>query len=138
MIKDSAGNQRFYGVYRAVVFNNQDPEALGRLRLKIPQIFAETPTGWCWPVNPAGISLSSPAIGQGIWAMFEGGDPSFPLWLGVFGLEVSSSKNIAINPVLNGTPIPDNFSFSSTNTSNNIDIVKSLISVASAIDGGNA
>ena len=25
-----------------------------------------------------------PALNQGVWVMFEGGDPNFPLWIGVF------------------------------------------------------
>jgi len=26
-----------------------------------------------------------PRIGQNVWIMFEGGDPEFPVWMGVFG-----------------------------------------------------
>jgi hypothetical protein len=139
MIKDSSGNQRFYGVYRAVVFDNKDPNTLGRLRLKIPQVFADVPTGWSWPTNPSGVRTSSPEIGQGIWVMFEGGDPSFPMWMGVFGNEVSSSTTVAIKPAVKGTLIPYNISITSnTDGSNSIDLIKSLISVASVIDGGSA
>jgi len=25
-----------------------------------------------------------PTVDQGVWVMFEGGDPNFPLWIGVF------------------------------------------------------
>jgi hypothetical protein len=139
MIKDSSGNQRFYGVYRAVVFDNKDPNSLGRLRLKIPQVFANVPTGWSWPTSPAGVRTTSPSIGQGIWVMFEGGDPSFPMWIGVFGNEVSSDTTVAINPAAKGTILPYNMSVSSnTDGSRSIDLVQSLISVASVIDGGNA
>ena len=27
---------------------------------------------------------TTPNIKQGVWVMFEGGDPNFPIWLGVF------------------------------------------------------
>lgn len=27
---------------------------------------------------------SYPNIGQGVWVMFEGGDPNFPVWIGVY------------------------------------------------------
>ena len=27
---------------------------------------------------------SIPEVGSGVWVMFEGGDPNFPVWLGVF------------------------------------------------------
>lgn len=139
MIKDSSGSQRFFGVYRAVVFDNQDPNTLGRLRVKIPQIFADIPTGWCWAASPTGIRTSVPQIGQGVWVLFEGGDPSFPMWIGVFGNEVSSSTSLIVNPAIQGTILPYNVS-TSTNTdgSSSIDLIKTLINVASVIDGGNA
>jgi hypothetical protein len=71
--------------------------------------------------------------------MFEGGDPSFPMWMGVFGNEVSSSTTVAIKPAVKGTLIPYNISITSnTDGSNSIDLIKSLISVASVIDGGSA
>lgn len=27
---------------------------------------------------------TAPNTGQGVWVMFEGGDPNFPIWMGVF------------------------------------------------------
>jgi hypothetical protein len=88
MIKDSYGNARFYGVYRGVVFDNNDKQNLKRLRLQVPQILADQPTHWAWPVETPGVATNTPKIGQGVWVMFEGGDPSYPIWLGVFGTEV--------------------------------------------------
>jgi hypothetical protein len=109
MIKDSDGEQRFYGIYRGVVSNANDPEKLGRVKLTIPQVLGSQETGWAWPYSPSGIHLEPPTIGQGAWAMFEGGDLSFPIWLGVFGetknpnIEVSATSlpsNTALNPYL--------------------------------------
>lgn len=85
MIKDTYGNPRFYGVYRGVVKDNNDP--LGKLRIKVqvPQVLADAVTEWSWPVNQLGSIPVAPSIGQGVWVMFEGGDPSYPVWLGIFG-----------------------------------------------------
>ena len=139
MIKDSSGNRRFFGVYRAVVFDNKDPQNLGRLRLKIPQVLSDAVSGWCWPTNPAGVIASTPEIGQGTWVLFEGGDPSFPMWMGVFGSEVSSSKTVAINPAAAGEVLPYSFVIkANADKSESIDLVQSLIKVASVIDGGSA
>lgn len=139
MIKDSAGNRRFYGVYRAIVFDNNDKEGLRRLRLLIPQVFTDTPTGWCWPSATSGIDTDIPEIGQGIWVSFEGGDPSFPMWFGVFGKEQSSNTKISIKSVPLGTVLPYNFKIlSNSSGQNSLDLVNTLISVASVIDGGNA
>jgi len=139
MIKDSAGNQRFYGIYRAVVFDNKDPNNQGRLRLRIPQVLANTPTGWVWPSNPAGVTVGTPEIGQGIWAMFEGGDPSHPMWVGVFGKEMGSHTNVAIKPAPSSKALPSNVKvLYNEDGSKSIDLINSLISVASVIDGGSA
>ena len=44
---------RFYGKYRGLVLNNQDPSNLGRLQATVPEVLGEIPTGWAIPVTPA-------------------------------------------------------------------------------------
>jgi uncharacterized protein involved in type VI secretion and phage assembly len=85
MIKDLYGNTRFYGIYRGVVTAINDPLDKGRVKMQIPQILATETTEWAWPVSAPGAALVSPKIGQGVWVMFEGGDPHYPVWVGVFG-----------------------------------------------------
>jgi hypothetical protein len=41
MIHDGYGNRRFYGIYRGVVVENQDPLGEFRLKLKIPQVLQD-------------------------------------------------------------------------------------------------
>lgn len=77
--------QRYHGLYRAAVSSNKDPLNQRRLKLVIPVVLGKEPTNWAWPVDPAGVTLRPPKVGQGVWVMFENGDPSFPVWLGVFG-----------------------------------------------------
>lgn len=87
MIKDEYGNRRFFGVYRGVVYSTDDPLNKGRIKLKVPQIMADAVTGWAWPVVPltnSGAPLPVPNLGDGVFVSFEGGDPSFPLWIGTF------------------------------------------------------
>jgi hypothetical protein len=83
MIKDESGNRRFIGVYRGVVVDNNDPLGKSRLRLQIPQVLLEEETGWAWGIFP-NIAVTLPEIGDGVFVSFEGGDPSFPIWLGSF------------------------------------------------------
>ena len=48
---------------------------------------ASTPTRPACPGVIATINLVGkwrPQVGKGIWAMYEGGDPNFPLWIGEF------------------------------------------------------
>lgn len=82
--------QRFYGKHRGFVVENDDPEQLGRLRLKVPSVLGnEVVTGWAMPCLPYGGSanlgtLFIPEIDAGIWVEFEEGDLEFPIWVGTF------------------------------------------------------
>lgn len=42
---------RFYGVYRGVIADGDDPLELGRVKLYIPQILGEAVTDWAWPLT---------------------------------------------------------------------------------------
>ena len=84
MIKDESGNRRFLGIYRGIVVDNNDPLNKGRLRLQIPQVLLEEETGWAWAVHQVELDRGIPPVNSGVWVMFEGGDPSFPIWLGTF------------------------------------------------------
>jgi len=87
MIKDEFGNRRFFGLYRGVVQDIDDPMGKGRVRALIPQVLLNEPSGWLWSCSPLGVEFTTPQIGQGIFVMFEGGDPSFPVVMGYFGTQ---------------------------------------------------
>jgi len=86
--------KKYPGIYRGTVFSNKDPLNQRRLRVIVPAILGDSPTEWAWPVDPAGVTLEPPAVRQGIWVMFENGDPSFPLWVGVFGKPAQNQVDI--------------------------------------------
>ena len=46
-------DNNYFGIYRAVVVDGDDPEGLGRATLKIPQVFGNTVTEWAWPIGGA-------------------------------------------------------------------------------------
>lgn len=86
MLKDEFGNRRFPGVYRGVVTQIDDPLNKGRVKMQVPQVLASSTTNWAWGVSHvSGEWPTPPPIGQGVWVMFEGGDPSYPVWIGTFG-----------------------------------------------------
>ena len=165
----------FFGIYRGVCIDNDDPENLNRIRLKVPQVLHTNVTNWAYPCLPitsnaqhpdhlphlasevaalltthathsshsvsvsgttsSGLSGPSahthtfsatqtlthtahdahagnsgelthahedsedpleingtehtphrevPEVNQGVWVMFEGGDPNFPIWMGIY------------------------------------------------------
>lgn len=81
---------RFYGKYRGIVVENNDPEQLGRLKLRIPSVLgSEVVSGWAMPCAPYGGDrdqgfLFIPEVGAGVWVEFEAGDLEFPIWVGTF------------------------------------------------------
>jgi hypothetical protein len=92
-VMEVAGNQdrtndRFYGKYRGLVVNNQDPNNQGRLQAMVPEVLGELPSGWALPVAPyAGTTcgfFAIPPIGAGVWIEFEAGDVSRPIWAGAW------------------------------------------------------
>jgi len=77
---------RFYGKYRGLVTDNQDPLNLGRIKANVPEVLQDTPTGWALPVAPYagdGVGVYTvPDSGAGVWIEFEAGDVSRPIWSG--------------------------------------------------------
>lgn len=137
MIKDEFGNARFSGVYRAIVVDNNDPLGKNRLRLQIPQLLGEEVTGWCWGIHQPDVFIHGPAIGEGVWVMFEGGDPSYPVWLGTFNKPSSPTNwgsfydttTLSLTSATTAYPLPLN----STSEANGVSIVSgSRITVANA------
>ncbi len=79
---------RFYGKYRATVFNNVDPEVRGRIQAIVPDVLGLVPSTYALPCVPVAGKGSGaffvPEIGAGVWIEFEQGDPDYPIWTGCF------------------------------------------------------
>jgi uncharacterized protein involved in type VI secretion and phage assembly len=86
MMTPAQDTSRFYGKYRALVADNQDPSNLGRIRAKVPEILGDVDTGWALPALPYsgdGVGVYTiPAVDAGVWIEFEAGDVSRPIWTG--------------------------------------------------------
>ncbi len=83
-------DHRYYGKYRGIVIDNEDPEKLGRLKVKIPSLLGnDVVTGWAMPCLPyGGIAdqgfLAIPEVDAGVWVEFEAGDLEYPIWVGTY------------------------------------------------------
>ena len=78
--------KRLQGIYRGVVVDNKDPLHLRRLKVKVQSTSFDTEsvTNWVWPVIS---TKRPPAIGTGVYILYVGGDPEYPVWIGEFGEE---------------------------------------------------
>lgn len=79
-------NEKFFGPYRGIVTENDDP--LGRMRIKasIPAVHSDSDPPWALPCVPPGVK-SVPDHGAEVWIEFEEGDPLRPIWMGTTGRE---------------------------------------------------
>jgi len=77
---------KLWGKYRGTVVERNDPEQLGRLRLRVHGQLGDVVTGWAFPVSPyAGAGhgfFFVPQIDDLVWVEFAEGDLEQPLWTG--------------------------------------------------------
>ncbi len=78
---------RYFGKYRGTVTDNSDSTGRGRLQVRVPAVLGDLQV-WAMPCVPyagSGVGFYSlPESGTGVWIEFEGGDPSYPIWVGCF------------------------------------------------------
>ncbi len=88
---------RFYGKYRGVVSDINDPDDMGRIRVKVPEILDDVESPWalpCAPYSGDGVGIYTvPPVGTGVWIEFEAGDPARPIWTGCWWGKNQLPKN---------------------------------------------
>ena len=90
---------RFFGKYEGVVTDSADPLEIGRVRAKVPAVLGDVETGWALPCAPFGGGkdrglLFVPEVGDAVWIEFAAGDPSRPIWSGVYWGAPSGSSEV--------------------------------------------
>jgi uncharacterized protein involved in type VI secretion and phage assembly len=100
---------RFYGKYRGTV-TDVDAATL-RIKAKVPSVLGTQATGWCMPCVPyAGPNVGMaflPEVGAGVWIEFEGGDVSYPIWVGCYwrANEQPSDAAPAVKAIVTVSPL---------------------------------
>src|SRR5690349_16118403 len=87
---------KFYGKYSGIVTDNEDPDNLGRIKVKVPSVLEDVEV-LARPCLPFG-HFYVPAVGAKIWLEFEAGDPRFPLWVGAWYPTGTTPPEAAIQP----------------------------------------
>ena len=95
---------RFYGKYRGVV-TDVDASTM-RIKASVPSVLPNGGTGWAMPCVPyAGPQVGVimlPETGSGVWIEFEGGDVSFPVWVGMYwhSGEIPSEASATVKSII--------------------------------------
>ena len=71
----------FFGLYRGRVMSAADPQGQRRLQIELPSVLGADAV-WALPCIPPG-SRAKPVTGATVWVMFENGDLSLPVRVGV-------------------------------------------------------
>ncbi len=95
-------NNTFYGKYRGVVTDINDPLMIGRIRAKVPDVMGEDESGWAMPCAPFGGQsmgfFALPKTGAGVWIEFEHGDPDYPIWSGCWWGSLAEMPPVLLAP----------------------------------------
>jgi len=98
---NEAVRSRYFGKYRGIVKDNEDPEKLGRIRALVPEVLEDVVSGWALPCTPyAGTGTGQytiPPKDAGVWIEFEAGDVSRPVWTGCWWASDSLPQDNAGN-----------------------------------------
>lgn len=103
---DSAGNgeQSWTGVSTAIVTNNNDPDKMGRVKVKYPWIAGDLESGWARVVSVgAGPEVGlhwTPTINDEVIVAFQHGAFDYPIVIG--GVWNGKDKPVLPTPVANG------------------------------------
>jgi len=79
-------SSRFFGKFRGIVKNTNDPDNQGRITATVPDIYGDRESPWAFPSSIlAGSNYGlyfPPKEGDGVWIELEAGDLSRPIYSG--------------------------------------------------------
>lgn len=95
-------SEPFYGKYRGIVTDINDPLMIGRIKATVPDVMGDQESGWAMPCAPFGGSQTGffalPTVGAGVWIEFEHGDPDYPIWSGCWWGSAAEVPPLLIAP----------------------------------------
>lgn len=79
-----SSNSNLYGKFRGIVTDASDPQVVGRVRVRVPDVLGDSESTWALPSIPSCGCTMLPRVGTMVWVEFEHGDPGYPIWVGYF------------------------------------------------------
>ena len=86
MIDPDQPDPPLLGLHVGVVTHRDDPDGLGRVRVRIPGV-VDAPSNWAWPLGAPGGGQRDrglfwvPEVGAEVGVLFKQGDPDVPFYL---------------------------------------------------------
>ncbi len=94
--------QPFYGKYRGIVTDINDPLMMGRIKATVSDVLGDQESGWAMPCAPFGGEQTGffvlPKVGAGVWIEFEHGDPDYPIWAGCWWGSAAEMPPVLLAP----------------------------------------
>ena len=98
----------YYGKYRGIVTENDDPQKQGRLKVKVPKLFGDEELDWAYPCiqfAPKGMGFYFiPRIDDLVWVEFEAGEVSCPIWTGMWWIKDGIPEGVSLDSCMIVTP----------------------------------
>jgi hypothetical protein len=89
--------RKFYGKYSGEVVDNSDDRTSGRITVTVPSIFGPEMNVVARPCFPTA-HFFVPPVGAKVWVEFEAGDPSYPIWVGIWYATDQIPPEAAVSP----------------------------------------
>lgn len=91
--------EKVFGKYRGSVVDVDDPQKVGRIKVRVPAVLGDEVSPWaepCAPFTGPGMGLYAvPPVGAAVWVEFEAGQISRPIWSGGYWGSGELPKNEA-------------------------------------------
>jgi uncharacterized protein involved in type VI secretion and phage assembly len=119
---------RFPGKHLAIVVDNKDPKKLSRVRVRVPELFADEETGWCLPCSPyAGANCGFAAVPPEqslVYVEWPGGGDTTrtPIWSGALWADGSGVPGAAPDAIVLVTPAKHKITLSDVKGKESIEI----------------
>jgi len=88
---------RYYGKHRGQVVGNEDANHQGTISVTVPSVFGPDHAVAARACMPFG-HFYVPPVDAHVWVEFEGGDPSLPLWVGVWYPKDAAPEEAQVSP----------------------------------------
>jgi hypothetical protein len=125
--------QTFGGVYLGIVHDIKDPLNNGRVKLRVPQLFGSSPTEWANSIVQNSVEIELPKVNQPVWVMFQGAQPTFPVWIGMHTVNGEATSKVLVKTPTTAQ-LGEEYVVATTGRKQRLDLVATLVAMSQEIE----